>query len=144
MGECRAEIKTNETEVVQSVTSSVVEDNEGPAWCDRVGKEVAGLAIDAVVGGYRRKIGVRAENIQSKLSLGKMGGPVVDGERGVSCSQETKEVPTKSLNGAFCGVGAFLVWGNQLVGNVLVVEVGEQGHRGFVVSRIWTLTWCPS
>ncbi len=99
----------------------------------RVGKEVVGLAIDAIVGGYRRKISVRAENIQSKLSLGRKGGPVVDGERGVSCSQETKEVPTKSLNGAFCGVGAFLVWGDKLVGDVLVVEVGKQGRRAFVV-----------
>jgi hypothetical protein len=42
-------------------------------------------------------------------------------------------VPTKSLNGAFCGVGAFLVGGDQLVGDVLGVEVGKQGHRSFVV-----------
>ena len=51
----------------------------------------------------------------------------------MSCSQETEEVPTKSLNGAFCGVGAFLVWGDKLVGDVLVVEVGKQGRRAFVV-----------
>ena len=51
----------------------------------------------------------------------------------MSCSQETEEVPTKSLNDAFCGVGAFLVGGDQLVGNVLCVEVGKQGHRSFVV-----------
>ncbi len=51
----------------------------------------------------------------------------------MSCSQETEEVPTKSLNDAFCGVGAFLVGGDQLVGNVLCVEVGEEGHRSFVV-----------
>ncbi len=54
----------------------------------------------------------------------------------MSCSQETEEVPTKSLNGAFCGVGAFLVGGDQLVGNVLCVEVGEEGRRSFVVEDL--------
>ncbi len=54
----------------------------------------------------------------------------------MSCSQETEEVPAKSLYGAFCGVGAFLVWGDQLVGNVLCVEVGEEGRRSFVVKDL--------
>ena len=54
----------------------------------------------------------------------------------MSCSQETEEVPTKSLSGAFCGVGAFLVGGDQLVGNVLCVEVGEEGRRSFVVKDL--------
>ncbi len=77
VSECRFEIKTNETEVVPSFPTRVVRDDKGPAWCNRVGKEVVGLAIDAVVGGYRRKISVRAEYIQGKLSLGKKCGPVV-------------------------------------------------------------------
>ncbi len=80
VSECGSEIKTNEVEVVASFPTSVVEDDEGPTWCDRVGKEVVGFAIDAVVGGYRRQIGVRAENVQCELSLGKKCGPVVDGE----------------------------------------------------------------
>jgi hypothetical protein len=67
------------------------------------------------------------------VSLGEKGGPVVDREGGVSCSQETKEMPTKSLDGTFCGVGSNLVWGNQLEGDVLVVEVDKQGRGGFVV-----------
>ncbi len=50
----------------------------------------------------------------------------------MSCSQETEEVPTKGLDGTFRGVGAFLVGGYWLVGDVLVVEVGTQGLRGFV------------
>ncbi len=55
----------------------------------------------------------------------------------MSRSQETEEVPTKSLNGAFCGVGAFLVGRDQLVGDVLCVEVGEEGHRrSFVVQDL--------
>ena len=64
----------------------------------------------------------------------------------MSCSQETEEVPTKGLDGAFRGVGAFLVGGYWLVGDVLVVEVGKQGLRDSEVSlsKIWTLTWCPS
>ncbi len=74
VSECRSEIETNETEVVPSFPTRVVEDDEGPAWCNRVGKEVVGLAIDTIVGGYRREIGVRAEYIQGKLSLGKECG----------------------------------------------------------------------
>ncbi len=80
VSECRSEIKTNETEIVPSFPTRVVEDDKSPAWCNRVGKEIVGLAIDAVVGGYRRKIGVRAEYIQGELSLGKKCGPVVDRE----------------------------------------------------------------
>ena len=80
VGECGSEIKTDEAEVVPSFPTSVVEDDEGPTWCDRVGKEVVGFSKDAVVGGYRRQIGVRAEHVQCKLSLGKQGGPVVDGK----------------------------------------------------------------
>ncbi len=136
VSESGSEIKTNKTEVVPSFPTSVVKDDEGPAWCDWVEKEVVGFAIDAMVGGYRRQIGIRAENVQCELSLGKNCGPVVDGERGVSCSQKTDEVPAKSLNSAFCGVGAFLVWGNQLVGDVLMVEVGKQGLRSFVVQNL--------
>ena len=51
----------------------------------------------------------------------------------MGCSQETEEVPPKGLDGAFRGVGAFLVGGYWLVGDVLVVEVGKQGLRGFVI-----------
>ena len=80
VGECGSEIKTDEAEVVPSFPTSVVEDDEGPTWCDWVGKEVVGFAIDAVVGGYRWQIGIRAENVQCELSLGKKCGPVVDGE----------------------------------------------------------------
>ncbi len=80
VGECGSEIKIDKPEVVPSFPTSVVEDDEGPTWCDRVGKEVVGFAIDAVVGEYRLQIGVRAENIYCELSLGKKGGPVVDGE----------------------------------------------------------------
>ncbi len=54
MGECGFGIETDETEVVPSFPTSVVEDDEGPTWCDRVGKEVVGFAKNAVVGGYRR------------------------------------------------------------------------------------------
>jgi hypothetical protein len=43
----------------------------------------------------------------------------------MSRSQETKEMPTKGLNRPFRGVGAFLVWGDWLVGDALVVEVGK-------------------
>jgi hypothetical protein len=51
--------KSNKSKVVQSgMTDSVVEDDEGPAWCDRVCKEVVWYAIDAVVGRDRRKVGV--------------------------------------------------------------------------------------
>ena len=60
-------------------------------------------------------------------------GPVVDRKRGVGCSQETKEMPTKGLNGPLRGVGAFLVWGDELVGDALVVKVGKKGCGGFVV-----------
>jgi hypothetical protein len=80
VSECGSEIKTNKTEVVSSFPTSVVEDDEGPTWCDWVGKEVVGFAIDAVMSGYRRQIGIRAENVQCELSLGKKGGPVDDGE----------------------------------------------------------------
>ncbi len=80
VSECRSEIKTNETEVVPCFPMRVVEDDKGPAWCNRVGKEIVGLAIDAVVGGYTRKISVRAEYIQGELGLGKKCGPVVDRE----------------------------------------------------------------
>jgi hypothetical protein len=77
VSECRSEIKPNETEVVPSFPTRVVQDDKGPAWCNRVRKEVVGSAIDAVVGGYRRKISVRVEYIQGKLNLGKKCGPVV-------------------------------------------------------------------
>jgi hypothetical protein len=80
VGECGSEIKTDKTEVVPSFPTSVVEYDEGPTWCDRVGKEVVGFAIDIVVGGYRRQVGVRAENVHCELNLGKKGGPVVDRE----------------------------------------------------------------
>ena len=80
MRECRSEIKTDNPEVVPSFPTRVVEDDKGPAWCNWVGKEDVGLAIDAVVGGYRRKISVRAEYIQGELGLGKKCGPVVDRE----------------------------------------------------------------
>jgi hypothetical protein len=63
VSECRSEIKTNETEVVPSFPTRVVQDDKGPAWGNWVGKEVVGFAIDAVVGGYRWKVSVRAEHI---------------------------------------------------------------------------------
>ncbi len=63
MSECRSEIKTNEIEVVPSFPTRVVQDDKGPAWGNWVGKEVVGFAIDAVVGGYRWKVSVRAEHI---------------------------------------------------------------------------------
>ena len=49
---------------------------------------------------------------------------MVDRERGVSCSQDAKEVPAEGLDGAFGGVGAFVIGGNELVGNLVSVEVG--------------------
>jgi hypothetical protein len=42
-------------------------------------------------------------------------------------------MPPERLNGPFCGVGAFLVWGDELVGDALVVKVGKKGCGGFVV-----------
>ena len=48
--ECRSEIKTDNSEVVPSFPTRVVEDDEGSAWRNRVGKEVVGLTIDAMVG----------------------------------------------------------------------------------------------
>ncbi len=68
VGECGFEIKTDEAEVVPSFPTSVVEDDEGPTWCDRVEKEVVGFSKDAVVSGYRRQIGVRAEHVQCEAS----------------------------------------------------------------------------
>ena len=45
-----SEVEPDETEVVPSFTTSVVEDDEGPTWCDRVGKEVVGCTKNAVMG----------------------------------------------------------------------------------------------
>jgi hypothetical protein len=55
---CRSEVKSIKSKVVPSFPMSIVEDDEGPAWCDRVCKEVVRFAIDAVVGRDRRKVGV--------------------------------------------------------------------------------------
>jgi hypothetical protein len=49
---------------------------------------------------------------------------VVDRERGVSGSQDTEKVPAESLDGAFGGVCAFVIGGDELVGNLVSVKVG--------------------
>ncbi len=51
VGEGWSKIKSDETEVVPSFASSVVQHNERPARGDRVGEKVVGFAIDSIVGG---------------------------------------------------------------------------------------------
>ncbi len=63
MFECGSEIEANESKVVPSFPTSVVEYDEGAAWCDRVGEKVVWCAIYSVVGGDRWKVGVRALKI---------------------------------------------------------------------------------
>ncbi len=50
MVKCRSEIKSNESEVVPSFATGIVEDDESPAGCNWVREEVVGLAINSVVG----------------------------------------------------------------------------------------------
>ncbi len=53
MFECGSEIEANESKVVPSFPTSVVEYDESSAWCDWVEEEVVWCAIDSVVGGDR-------------------------------------------------------------------------------------------
>jgi hypothetical protein len=50
---------------------------------------------------------------------------VVDGERGVRSGQEAEEVSAEGLDCTFSNIGAFLVGGNELVGNLFGLKVGE-------------------
>ncbi len=111
---CRSEVKSNEAEVVPSFATGIVEDDESPAGCNWVGEEVAGLAINSVVGRDRWKVSVASLKIECQFGLGKEGRPMVDWEGRMSRCKETEKVSSKGLNRAFCSVGTFLVRGNEL------------------------------
>jgi hypothetical protein len=68
--------------------------------------------MDAVIGRNRGEVCIGAHNVQCKFRLGKECGPVVHWERWVSCSQYTKKVTAEGLDGAFGGVGTFVVGGD--------------------------------
>ncbi len=51
---------------------------------------------------------------------------MVDWERRMSRCKVTEKVSSKGLDRAFCSVGTFLVRGNGVVSDVLIVKVGEE------------------
>jgi hypothetical protein len=76
-----AEIGTEKTEVVPGFSPSVVHNNDGAAWSNRVRDEVVGLTEDAMAGGDSDgQAVIRSEEIECQLGLGKKLRPMVDRE----------------------------------------------------------------
>jgi hypothetical protein len=124
----------NEPKVVPSFTASVVKDDEGAAGCNWVGKEVVGFAEDAIVCRDGMEIGVGTHEVE--FSLGKESRPVIDRERGMGSCQETEKVSAEGLNSTFSSISAFVVGGNELIGDIFGLKVGEQGLGGFIVQDL--------
>ncbi len=77
----RAQVETDEAEVVPCFATCVVDDDQCAAGCDGVGQEILWGAVDAVMCGDGREIGVRVHEVESEFGLGKKFGPVVNRER---------------------------------------------------------------
>ena len=55
----RAQVETDETEVVPCFATCVLDDDQGATGCDGVGQEIVGSAVDAVMRGDGWEVGVR-------------------------------------------------------------------------------------
>ncbi len=93
-------------------TSAVVKDDKSTTGSDRVGKEIVGSAVNAVVCGYGGEVSVRMilEEVEDELCLiwdGEELGPVVDREGGMSRCEEAEKMSFESLNAASRGVRTF-------------------------------------
>ena len=123
----RAQVETDETEVVPCFATCVVDDDQGAAGCDGVRQEIVGSAVDAVMCGDGREIGVRVHKVEREFGLGEKFWPVVNRERWVGGCQDAEKVSFESLYTTFRGVRSLLVWWNGVMNDVLGREESEEG-----------------
>ena len=111
----------------------VVHYDELPCGMDGMGGEVELLAMDAVPGRTGRVGGKHAHAIESEHGERQERRPPVGRERNMNRRKGGEKMVLGGLDGPFRRVGAVLVGGNVLIGDVLRDEISREGGRGLVV-----------
>ena len=100
---------------------------------DGMGGEVYLPAMDAVPGRTGRVGGKHAHAIESEHGERQERRPPVGRERNMNRRKGGEKMVLGGLDGPFRRVGAVLVGGNVLIGDVLRDEISREGGRGLVV-----------
>ena len=77
--------------------------------------------------------GPGTEVIEGEFAQGKEEVPEVGGESGVDSSKGGNNMIFGSLDGAFGGQGTVVIGGGECNGDVILLEEGADGSRGFIV-----------